>query len=346
MDYIVNGQGQGEVAGVLMHHNFDPNALRPWVGRDGRSYITTNDAGGVPRKIVTNTPATLRRDDWLVLDRAVIQSAKPRLNAVADARAAGLQLVIPNGLGKLALEHEAVSDIGPATTSMDGMREGQADRPLFDLRTLPLPITHKDFHFSARQLAASRNGGSPLDTTNAALAGRRVAEAVEETYLGTGTAYKFGGGYVYGLANFTNRLTKTITTPGTNATTLTEVLAMRKQSTDNYYYGPWTLYYGPGWYSQMDTDYSSAKGDNTLKDRLEAITGIDEVKPADYLTTTGLLLVQKTADVARVIVGMDITTVQWPSHGGMQINFKVMAIIVPQVRGDYANQCGIVHGTV
>jgi len=42
---------------------------------------------------------------------------------------------------------------------------------------------------------------------------------------------------------------------------------------------------------------------------------------------------------------MPITTVQWESQGGMRLNFKVMAIQVPQLRADYSSQSGIAHGT-
>ena len=130
-----------------------------------------------------------------------------------------------------ALEHEAQSDISPATISMDGIREGDSDRPLFDLRTLPLPIIHKDFQFSARQVMASRQGGSPLDVTSAELAGRRVAEEVEKLTLGESDSYTFGGGSVYGFKNFPSRLTKTLTAPTTSnqATTVQEVLSRRIQ---------------------------------------------------------------------------------------------------------------------
>lgn len=355
MEYVMNGQGHGSVANVLMASGFDPRALRPYIGQDGRSYITANSGRVDPNTgkpilnaLVTNAPATLRKDDWLQLDTAVIKAAKPRLNAVADLRGSGLEYTIPNGMGKTALEHEAQSDIGPATISMDGLRQGDSDRPLFDLRTLPLPIIHKDFSFSARQVAASRNGGSPLDTTSAELAGRRVAEEVEKLTLGESTAYSFGGGFVYGYKNFPSRLTKTLTAPTTSnqATTVAEVLDMRKKSTDNNYFGPWVLYFSPAWNAFMDADYSSSKGDNTLRDRLGKIEGITKVKQADYLTGTTLLLVQQTSDVVRIVNGMDITTVQWESHGGMQLNFKVMAILVPQLRDDYSNQTGIVHGSV
>jgi hypothetical protein len=52
-----------------------------------------------------------------------------------------------------------------------------------------------------------------------------------------------------------------------------------------------------------------------------------------------------TSDVARAINGMDITTVQWETQGGMRVNFKVMAIQVPQIRSDFNGRTGIVHAT-
>ena len=96
----------------------------------------------------------------------------------------------------------------------------------------------------------------------------------------------------------------------------------------------------------MDDDYSTAKGDNTLRQRLQSIDGITDVRTADFLSPTAfiLILVQQTADVARLVMGMDITTVQWETHGGMRLHFKVMAIMVPQVRADFNGNTGIVHG--
>jgi len=355
MPYLLNG-ATGRTADILLAHNMDAGCLRPFIGRDGHSYMTLNTGGfkddGTPEThtIRTNAAATLRKEDWVLLDRAIIKAAMPRLNAVADLRALGLQYTIPNGMSKTVLEHEAQSDIGPATISMDGLRRSDGDRPVFDLRSLPLPITHKDFGFSARQLAASRNGGSPLDTTTAEAAGRKVAEEIEKLTLGESSTYSFGGGVIYGYKNFPSRLTKSLTAPSSSnhPTTVTEVLAMMKQASDNNYFGPYTLYYSPAWYSYMNEDYSTSGGNNnnaTLLSRLNSIQGLT-CKPADYLTGTTLLLVQQTADVARVVVGMDLTTVQWETQGGMEINFKVMAIIVPQLRADYSGQCGIVHGSV
>ena len=103
------------------------------------------------------------------------------------------------------------------------------------------------------------------------------------------------------------------------------------------------------WDRYLDDDYSTAKGDNTLRERLKAISDITDVRTLDYLDTAGtsyiMVLVQMTSEVIREVIGMDITTVQWETRGGMMLNFKVMAILVPQIRADINSRTGIVHGT-
>jgi uncharacterized linocin/CFP29 family protein len=234
---------------------------------------------------------------------------------------------------------------------MDPAVAGEADRPKYDIVNLPLPVIHKDFYFSARQIATSRNLGASLDTTMAELAARRVAEEAEKLVLGTASSFTYGGGTIYGFKNFPSRITQTITaaTAGgwTPATLVKEVLAMRQKSINKFHYGPWVLYNSPKWDQYLDDDYSSAKGDNTLRQRLQAISGIQDVRTADFLGDTwDLFLVQMTSDVVRMVVGMDVTTVQWETMGGMQVHFKVMAILVPQLRADANGNTGIVHGSV
>lgn len=349
-DYILNSAGHGSVAARLLSSNMDYRVLRPFIGDNGGTYINANTADGKQTAILTNAgQGLLRKNDWIQLDAAVIKAAKPPLRAVADLKSAGLTYNIPNGMGKTVLQHERQSDISAATISMDGLRSSNNDQPVFDLVNMPLPIIHKDFRLSARQLAASRNGGSPLDTSTAELAARRVAEEAEKLVLGVSSSYSFGGGSIYGYTNFPQRLTKSMTLPTDvgwiPATTVTEVIAMRQQSQDNYFYGPWVLYTSPAWDAYLDEDYSAAKGDNTLRERIKKIEGIQDVRSAKYLTGYQMILVQQTTDVVRLVTGMDIVTVQWESSGGLELNFKIMCIMVPQLRCDINGRTGIVHGT-
>lgn len=348
LDFIYNGRSQGAVATTLLENGFNPAVLRPWIGADGRSFVALNEAGKLISVPVSNAVATLRKEEWKIIDEAVIAAAKDRLRIVQDLRSAGgLVYSIANGMSKTIFETQSMSDISEATISMDPVAKGENDRPEFDITSLPLPVIHKDFSFSARQIATSRNNGSGLDTTSVSLAARRVAEMAEQLVIGT-LSHTYGGGTVYGLTNFPSRITTVSLTDPTDSgwtpkTLVAEVLAMRQASENHKHYGPWALYVSPGWDQYLDEDYSDAKGDNTVRQRLSAIDRIQGVRTADYLTGMQMVLVQLTGDVIRLVQGMDITTVQWESEGGMKVNFKVMAIIVPQVRADFNGNTGIVH---
>lgn len=344
------GQAPGDVASVLLANGGDVRALRPYLGKDNRTYITRN-VGGIPTAVpVFNTTATLRKEEWLLFDEALVRVAKPRLQAVSDLRGRGLEFTIPNGMATTVLQTETVSDISPAVVSMDGLREGATDRPLYELGNLPLPIVHKDFHFSLRELLASRKLGAPLDTTNAELAGRRVAEEIERLLLGNSIVadeYSYGGGVIYGYTDFPSRLTRTITAPtaeGWGGATFTQdIMAMMQQSRDAFHYGPWVLYLAPAWSQYIGDDYKAAS-DKTIRNRALEIDGLSDIKTLDYLTGFTMILVEMVSSTVREIVGMEITTLQWDTQGGMQKNFKVMAIMVPQLRADQDGNTGIVHG--
>ena len=308
-----------------------------------------NQNGKLKAVPIQNATATLRKDDWKLLDDAIVKTATPRLKAIGDLRAAGLTFTIPNGMGKTVLETETMSDIGPASVSMDGLRENANDRPVFELSNLPLPIIHKDFQFSARQIMASRNGGSPLDTTSAELAARRVAEEAEKLLLGVSTVadlYSFGGGVLYGYTDLPCAITGTLNCPSNSGWSaelfLDEILTMITQLYAAYHYGPYLLYTAPAWDRYLDDDFK-ATSDKTLRNRVKEVAAIMDVRTLDYLANYDIVLVQMTSDVVREVIGMDITTVEWDTVGGLQKNFKVMAILVPQLRCDQDDQSGIVY---
>jgi len=339
----------GEPLDMLLAANGDPGVLRPFIGDNGKSYISLQQNDGSYKTFQINTHATLRKDDWKILDDAIVKAATERLALVSDLRGAGLTFTIPQGMGKTVLETETMTDVSDAITSMDGLRESPDDRPEFELTNLPLPITHKDFQFSARQILCSRNGGSPLDTTTAELSGRKVAEKVERLTLGRDTGTTFGGGTVSGLINFTSTITYTLTTPvgatGVGAQLLADVLAMRAASVAAFHYGPWMMYVAPNWDTYLDADMK-ANSDKTVRERIKAVNGIIDIRTLDFLQNYDIVLVQMSSDIIRMVIGMDITTLQWDTKGGMQKNFKVMAIMVPQCRADINGNTGIVYGSI
>ncbi len=358
-DYILNGVGYGSVAKtILAHKNPSPGMFRPFE-ENGQNWVTLEDgwelgADKKPKRKyktipVNNAAATLRRDEWMLFDRAVQDVKKERLTLWSSLVSAGLTRDIPNAMGKTVLQYRNMGDISPATISMDGIRESEQDRPLFDVGNIPIPIIHKDFNFSAREIAISRNDGPGLDTTNIRLATRRVAEEVEKMTIGVSSSFSYGGGTIYGLINHPNRNTHSLTLPTdgswTPGTLGSEILAMRQKAYDDKMYGPYRLYFSTGWDAYLDEDYSQAKGDNTLRQRIGAIRGITGVETLDLLTGYQVILLSMDSETIQACRGMDIQTLQWESHGGMQMNFKVMCIMFPLVRVDQDENSGIVHGT-
>ena len=371
LDFVLNGQGHGPVGAALAGCQFEPGVLRPYRDENGIPCVTIrNRKTGKPQRYTVaqmwaqgiNHPVlnatSLRKDEWIKLDTVVLKAARQRLRAWADL--AGANSVGGfNGMAKTIYEYETMSDPGEAVVDMDGLTPGRNDYPKFQLEGIPLPITHSDFFFSARQLATSRNTGTPLDTTMAEAAGRRVAELIEKTLIGveTGVAYGDSTGYsrtaqVYGYTNFPARITKTdLTTPtGANPdAVMTDVLEMRDLLYGDNHYGPFVVYHSTGYDRYLDDDYFRSGGTSvlqTLRQRIESIDGVSAVRRLDFLTSGfQLIVVEMSSMVAQAINGMDITTVQWETKGGMQLNFKVMAIQVPLLRADFNGNTGIVHGT-
>ena len=115
---------------------------------------------------------------------------------------------------------------------------------------------------------------------------------------------------------------------------------------DGNHEGPFGFYCNRQWAQYLDNDFSSAKGDQTLRQRILAIEDIRFVRTLNRLPTTGFrcVLAEQTAETVRMVIGFDVQTVQWESVGGMMKHYKVMAMVVPQVRPDASGNSGVAEG--
>lgn len=324
-----NGNTQGfnaadqQVLMQLMNSNFDVNVLR------------TNDV--------------LRKDEWVHFDRAVVDVARARLRGIADLHAAGLTTPITNALGTTRVEWEKMSDMSGAQIDMSGVTEGRNDRPNFELTGMPLPIIHKDFNINIRALHASRNGGSPLDTTAASVAARKVAEAAESMLFDGYGQIVMQNSTIYGYTTFPDRQTGSFTAAdwtlgSTNgANILGDVQEMMQKAYDDHHYGPFILYVPLGYSTALGSDFKT-NSDKSIRERLLELEGLQDIRVSENLSAE-VVLVELTREVVDLIDGMQPTTVMWPSHGGMVFNFKVMMITAPRFRSDSLGQSGIVHYT-
>jgi len=326
-----------------------------WSGSSGRwageQLLKAAAAGREITPAELRTLDTLRKDEWIEFDEALVAEGVIRLRGVADLIAAGLTRPVANGLGKTIFQYEKVTDMNPAAVSLDGMAKTEGDRQEFQINSLPLPITHKDFFLNLRTLIASRNRGESLDTTQARTAGRLVAEATEAMLFVGGPT--FGGFGIYGYTTHPDRNTGTFEATGdswanagkTGAQILEDVLAMIGAAEGDRYFGPYMLYIPSGFSTKIEEDFK-ANSDKTIRQRLLEVDRIQGVKVCDQMPANEAVLVQMTSDVTALVQGEPLQTIQWDIEGGFQINFKAFTIQVPLIRSDDQGRSGVVHFTV
>ena len=359
VDFILNGQPQGEIANYLATSGrLDPANMRPFIDKQGRSCVSVLKRGADPTKLSsyqtlqTNATATLRRDEWKYLDDVLMKVSRERLGGAQDLIDKGLTYNLGNAMGTTVLEWHDVSDSMEASVTMDGISKSKGDRPVFQFNYLPIPIIHVDYEINARALEASRKLGNPLDTTGAESATRKVLEKLEDMFF-TDTEYSFGEAdsrsrnTIYSYLNHPDINSVSLDlewddSAKTGAQIVADVLAMKQASIDAFHYGQWMLYIPTAYETKLDEDYSTAKGSNTIRERILKIAGISGIKVVDKLTADNVVLVQMTSDVVRLVRGMGLTNVQWQTEGNMVTKYKVMTIQVPQIRSDQNGKTGIV----
>lgn len=332
------------------------------LSREGNSFKAS---GGTAMRLLQadmnvnalRTLDVLRKEEWIQYDQALIEVARQRLTGVDDLMSRGLSFNVANALGTTRVEWEKLSDMDPAEVSMAAVTEGERDRVDFTLDSVPLPVIHKSFQLNIRALEASRRTGETLDTTQARLATRLVTEKMEDM-LFNGITLTAIGGSVFGYTTATNRNTGNLTgangwITGTDGVdTLSDILTMIGVLRADRMYGPYGLYVPDEWWTNLLEDFK-ANSDKSTITRVMEIPDLQFVKPTSNLTgtvagTSGdeVLLIQLTSDVVDIVDGMQPTMIQWDAMGGLVLNFKVMAIMVPRMKSTATNQSGIAHYTV
>jgi hypothetical protein len=358
------GDPGGSIAKKMLRYKGDIGSCRPWMDRKtGRSYITLNerekDGGYVwnshtktwaTRNVpLHNTEATLFHDQWKIFDKAIFRAFRQPMILWANLRKGNIYR-IPNAMRSTVLQYQSITDAGNAVISMDGLRRGQRDRPHTDIKSFPLPLIHGDFSFTLREIEASRDG-EPLDTYMIEQTSHQCGNLVEGLTAGTEATYTYSGASIYGYGNHPNRTDYTMVDPTgagwTPDDTVDDVIAMRQVLINDLYVGPWRLYVSPSWDTYLDKDYSAAKGDNTLRERIMKIAGISSIETAWKLTSYKMLLVKEgDSRVGRAIVGFDPRVIEWEAEGGMDFQFKILLMNLPQLRANTDDNCGWVNGII
>lgn len=317
---VFDGNFGGSLAQQVVAGNFNVNALR------------------------CNT--LLRKDEWQLLDKKIIEVARPRLRGVNDLLRRGLVMNL-NGMETTVLQWQTQSRTQDVGVSMDPNVRANNENVSFALENLPLPFFHADYDISLRKLRVSRQGGQPLDTIQAAQKAADVAEKVENTYFNGLDSYTYGNGTIYGLTDHPQRKTATLGTSWSdNSVTgqdiLDQVSELKQELINSQKHGPYVLYVPTGYETKMDQDFK-ANGDKTIRERILDLDNIEAVTVADKLGADNVVLVQLTGDCVEMVNGMSLTNLQWESNGGFTQKYKVMTIMVPRFFVDQEGNIGVAH---
>lgn len=289
--------------------------------------------------------STLTYEDYIKLDKTIIETAKQPLNMISDLISRGL-VFSDVSLNQTIIKHQRVSEMTGANVSINGLNKSEKDILTFDTVGTPLAIFRKDFSLDIKQVGTS----GIVKAENMLAAARVVGESMEDMcWNGLPTLGAVEGYYVYGLTTFPSRNTKTISHAwgGGSDDPIADVQAMISQLRADKFYGPYILYVSESVWMFLTNDYSTLKGDKTFKERIEAIPsmGPGSVKWGPGLDSGELVLVQMTSDVIDLAVAQMITSFEQPSKDRFVTEYTVFSAMSTRIKADKNGNCGIVHAT-
>ena len=356
---IVNAstmEGLGEAGPGVMDRlerfGWDHGALQPWKDPySKRTYVTiVNKAGKEESHEIRNANSLLTKDAWIDLTQAVNEVARAPHMAFEMLVGMGLSTNVKNPMGKTVFQHQNSSDSGNAVISMFALKSAPRDRAELELTGVPNPIIHGDVQFDRRTIAVANENsdGMNLIQTEAANVTDKITLLRDKLFIGTiSTTPYYGGYYAYGLVNYPGRTTGTSVNPAsvgwTPDDTVNDVINMVEAARLQNITGPLQLWYGSAYIKAFQKDYSAAKGDNTLMDRVKKINRVASVEFIDNLGANDLVLFSARKRTVEIMNGMGPTPIMWSEHGGFLQFVKIICMQNPRVREDFNGQCGIIH---
>lgn len=307
----------------------------------------------------------------VVIDNAVVQVGMQRLTFVADILAAGLTYNLTDPLSVTQIEWNSINKVANAQRSMTPSARTENFMPGLLANRLPVYLTMSGFELDIRTLRMSQRLGLPLDTAGIQSSTRAVNEYIEDAAINgaqtlDGQDMKVAGYSSPGLLNAPNAEMDNLTAAAwsnapVGATIFSQVQAGIAKLRDNKKFGPYRMYTSTSVAAALDADYSTTKGDNTIRQRLlrigaedsnvgvlQAIRSADMMPDGTGATHVGakVAIVQMTNDVIDMVVGQQPTVIPWTSADGFTFHNLVMAIMIPRVRSDYNGDSGIWIGTL
>lgn len=318
----------------------------------GMDYFMSNEE---EKKEIIANQSKLEKDEWETVSDTMVQIAQERLVGIEDLRSAGLTRSI--SLATQVDIWQKISEFTEADVTMDGEVDSREDDVTYTPTGVPVPITHKNFRVSERNLQSSRRMNDSLRTDGVAAATRRVSEMLEYLLFNgwtpsvsdaDGDSFTMYGYLTHPDRNIVGGSDWSNAGPGeSNAGNIRETLVamINALDADNYSGGGYWLYIAPPqWREFRSTVEVNGQGNRTARARFldEFDQEIAMVSRAGKLPDGTAVMVSPQADVVELAVAEDISTIEWQSGSGMTNMYKVMAAMAPEIKSDANGNSGVV----
>jgi len=314
----------------------------------GMDYFMAN---AEERKEMAANATTLEEDEWETLSDRMVDVYQETRVGIADLQNAGLTRSLSLAT-KVDLWQER-NEMSEADVSMDGETRSEEDRTTYQTVGVPVPIVHKDFRISDRDLQSSRRLNNDLRTDGVASATNVVVEMLERIlFSGWDPVVRDSDGdtfTLYGYTTHPDRNTVSGSDWGTPGNIRDDIVSgLDLLDADERTGGNFWLYVAPAQWRQFRSAIDpDGDGNLTVRSRvLDEFDGeIGTVRRASFLPDGEFVMVDPSPDVVELAVAEDVQTIEWQSGSGMTNHYKVMAAMAPEIKSDSTGQSGVVHGS-
>lgn len=329
-------------------NSFDASASQ---GFQGDAFIRLLNANGDTG--VLRTAAVLRENEWREYDKVVTGIARGKFTLVDDMMKNGMRAKLENPMGTTQIVWDRIGDMSDAQIDMTGEATDIRDRIEFAQDSMPVPLIHHGFKLNIRTLMASRARGQGLDVVHAQTATLKVVHTIEKLFLFGQFSAGAGAGSLYGLTRYPYRAVGPLSADWRTANAgqiFSDVNAMISAMEQKNQFGPYMMYVPTSYASALRRDYdnrtSGGGGGYSIRSRLMEIENLKDIRTNWFLPDNHVVLINLNPENLRALDGIQPRMIEWNTQGGMVSIFKIIAIILPQIKRDAADQCGIVHFSI
>lgn len=331
-----------------LHNNvFSEQGLQKYKVINSEGNIIANSAD--KQELLTNADGTVRHEDFLVIRDMVIEVRRRQLNGIRDLREAGLTFGV--GIGEQLVGFENINEFAAATQEMNPNKYDNNDT-VFTEQYVPNPITHSTFDVPWRQQGFDYKRSLGMSESL-----RQVSERLEETLFNGNSAISvdYNGTLfpIYGYTTDPNRGTGTISDWTLEANRdkivneLIEQISAMWSTQGGVSNDSVVVYVANDIWNITQKDYITGQVSKTIKERMEDVAQVKEVKPAEKLANGQVVLVEMERRSVELAIASDIIVTPHTKTNPMAPQtMTTYAAMVHKIKSDSNGATGVRHLTV